>query len=394
MTKNTNNRAIKSILGLVEDLIVTGNVRLPNLYKVEAMADAIETDGLETPITVWQPEKDGPFHLLRGHRRRKGLLAFKARNPEGFETMFPGGKVPLELRVGITLEEANKLKVDHGNQLALSHPHEIQMAASMLFETGATEEDVAVALRGLFEVTKPFRGKNKDKVEELTQKLSEASPLEAVKLQKQINVCIKNFHRGRVQGLKKVWRLPEIVTQARFFQACGQRPEGVSPTEYLPRLTDGNVSTLLKAFEKDLKIVDDLGLAKHSRRNPGPDFYKAWDAICEEDQKPTSTTVRSKAMAGGKIRDSAATYNSVGFRAMCALHCGDNPDVGPAVKEADELLYTAELISKHEPELWESILVARNAVQQRMVAEARAQAEAQADAEGNVLDPDTGEVVA
>jgi ParB/Sulfiredoxin domain len=390
----TRNTGIRSILTTLAALTVAKNVRLPNRYNVEAMADDIATNGLDTPIMVWQPQgKTGPIEVIRGHRRRKGLLAFKASNPEGFAEMFPKG-IPCELRVGIDAKEAARLKVDHGNVLGLSDPHEIQMAASMLFDNGATELEVAVALRGLFEETKPMRGKNLLKVQALEAKLPGATALEAEEIRKGISKIVKAYHRGRVQILKTVWRCPEIVTQARFFRACGVRPEGVAATTYLPTVTTAQAKTLEKAFAKDLEIRDDrTGVSRYSKRLPGPNFAAAWEALCKEDQEETPDTPKKKALSGKAIRESAGGYNSVGFRAVCGLHCGDTPDVGQAVKEADELLYTAELVAKHDTSLWEAVVEARKVIEQRIIAEARAEAEAKAAAEGTTLDPETGEPV-
>ncbi len=390
MSSNTNRR-VRSIFVVLNNLTVGQNVRLPNLYKIEPLADDIEANGLDTPIMVWQPTKDGPFEVIRGHRRRRALLAFQERNPEGFAEKFPKG-VPCEFRVGIDRKEAARLKVDHGNVLALSHDHEIQMAASMLFDAGATEMDVAVALRGLFEGTKPMRGKNLLKVQALEAKLTDATALEASEIQKDINKIIKAYHRGRVQNLKNVWRCPKIVSDSRFFHACGQRPEGVESTVYLPRIGTSEVTALWKALEKDLAILDEkTSLARYTKRLPGPNFQAAWEELCQADQNRTPKGPRSKAMAGGKIRESAANYSSVGFRAICGLHCGDNPDIGPVVKESDELLYVAELVSKHDSSLWDAVVEASKVIEQKLIEEARNTAEASAKAG---VDVETGEPLA
>ncbi len=390
MSSNNTNRRVRSIFVTLDDLRTGENVRLPNLYKVEPLTDDIESVGLDTPIMVWQPTKD-KYEVVRGHRRRRALLAFRARNPKGYATMFPKG-IPCELRVGITSKEAARLKVDHGNVLVLSHDHEIQMAASMLFEAGASELDVAVALRGLFEASKPMRGKNLLKLQAFEAKLVEATALEGVEITKAMAKLIKAYHRGRVQNLKNVWRTPRIVTDARFFHACGQRPEGMSATIYLPKAGTSEVTALWKALEKDLAILDETtSIGRYSKRLPGPNFQAAWDALCKTDQEREPKGPRSKSMSGGKIRESATGYSSVGFRAICGLHCGDNPDVGPVVKESDELLYRAELVAKHDIALWEAVVEASKVIEQRLIQEARKMAEASAEAG---IDVETGEPVA
>jgi len=390
----TRNTGIRSILADLDTLTVGQNVRLPTLYQTEAMRDDIMQDGLTTPIMVWQPKgKDGPFEVIRGLRRFKGLKAFRSLDPQGFEARFAKG-IPLELRVGIDAKEALKLKVDHGNVVTLSDPHEVQMAASMLFDAGATELEVAVALRGLFEAIKPMRGKNLLKVQALEAKLPLATALEVEEIRRSINKIVKDYHRGRVQIRKTVWRCPEIVMQARFFRACGVRPEGVSATTYLPTVTTDQAKRLEKAFAKDLILVDDrTGVSRYSKRLPGPNFTTAWEALCKADQEETPDVPKKKALSGKIIRESSGGYNSVGFRAMCGLHCGDTPEVGAAVKEADELLYTAELVAKHDASLWEAVVEARKVIEGRIIAEARAEAEAKAAAEGVTLDQETGEVV-
>lgn len=388
---SNSNRRVRSLFVELGNLTVTENVRLPNLYKVEPLADDIEQNGLDTPIMVFQPVKDGPFEVIRGHRRRKALILFKSRNPEGFAAKFPKG-IPVELRVGIDAKEAARLKVDHGNVLALSHEHEIQMAASMLFDSGANEMEVAVALRGLFEASKPMRGKNLLKVQALEAKLSDATALEATAIQSEINKVVKAYHRGRVQNLKNVWRCPKIVTDARYFHACGQRPEGVETTVYLPKVGISEAKALWKALEKDLAILDETTMiSRYSKRLPGPNFQAAWEAVCKADQEREPKGPRSKAMSGGKIRESAGTYSSVGFRAICGLHCGDNPEVGPVVKESDELLYTAELVAKHDPSLWEAVVEARKVIEEKIIQEARDKAKASEEAG---IDVETGEPLA
>ena len=76
MSNNTNRR-VRSIFVALTDLTVGQNVRLPNLYKVEPLADDIEAVGLDTQIMVWQPTKD-TYEVVRGHRRTKALELFKA----------------------------------------------------------------------------------------------------------------------------------------------------------------------------------------------------------------------------------------------------------------------------------------------------------------------------
>lgn len=389
MSTNTNRR-VRSIFVSLASLTTGQNVRLPNLYKVEPLADDIEANGLDTQIMVWQPTKD-VTEIVRGHRRQKALELFFTRNPLGFAERFPKG-IPCELRVGIDAKEAARLKIDHGNVLALSHDHEIQMAASMLFDAGANEMDVAVALRGLFEGSKPMRGKNLLKVQAFEAKLVEATALEAVEIQKEINKLIKAYHRGRVQNLKNVWRCPKVVSDARFYHACNQRPEGVEATTYLPKAGTSEVTALWKALEKDLAILDETtSIGRYSKRLPGPNFQAAWEALCKTDQEREPKGPRSKSMSGSKIRESASGFSSVGFRALCGLHCGDNPDVGPVVKESDELLYTAELVAKHDAALWEAVVEARKVIEQKLIEEARAMAEASAAAG---VDVETGEPVA
>lgn len=391
----SRNASIRNIFVALHHILVGENVRLPTLYAVEAMASSIQQKGIETPLTAWQPVKNSDtFELLRGHRRYAGLTLFRQRDPEGFQTMFPKG-IPVEFRVGIDAKEAASLKVDHGNVLALSHPHEVQMAASMLLDAGCTEGEVANSLRGLFETQSPMRGKNLLRVQALEAKLDGATPLEAVEIEGAISKVVKDYHRGRVQILKTVWRCPVIVSQARFYRACGVRPDGVDATVYLPTISTADAKTLEKAFLKDQADKDArTGVSRYSKRLPGPNFTSAWEAVCLKDQEATTPDARAKALSGKVIRESAGAYNSVGFRAVCGLHCGDSPEAGAAVKEADELLYRAELVSKHEPELWSAVLEATKVIEQRIMAEARAEAEARAQAEGVILDKDTGEVIA
>ena len=138
-------------------------------------------------------------------------------------------------------------------------------------------------------------------------------------------------------------------------------------------------------------LDETTSIGRYSKRLPGPNFLAAWESLCQADQNRSPATVRSKAMAGGKIRESASKYSSVGFRAICGLHCGDNPDIEPVVRDSDELLYRAELVAKHDPGLWEAVVLASTKIESDLIAAARKVEEASID---SGVDVETGEPIA
>lgn len=70
----------------------TDNTRELNMGHVEALIESISAVGLITPLTT-----DEAGTLLAGAHRLEALRNLRAREPERFEVLFPGGVIPVRL---------------------------------------------------------------------------------------------------------------------------------------------------------------------------------------------------------------------------------------------------------------------------------------------------------
>ena len=349
------------------DLLVEANVRLPGNYQTEALCDDIAARGMTEHITVWQRAK-GQYVVLRGHRRLAAAQMLKARDLDVYKERFPDG-LPCEVISGIDANKALEYKVDHGNEVSLTNPHELQMCASMLFNAGKTEADVAVQLSGLMDRIYPMKAKAKAEITALRKVAAEAkTEKDKIIADNDVRKYVLNYRRGVVQGLHNAHRCPDIVMDALYFKATGEAPVSYTGKRALIKLTGTNVTTLFKAHKLDLEeLDDDKGVPRYSKKLPGPKFWEAWTKIEEqhsaEDKRRADGNAKPKAKSAAIMTEESQTkWTSVGFRSLSLYHAGDNSHAEKLAK-LDEIAYFAELVEGGNPEAWADMVATAKGIE-------------------------------
>lgn len=322
------------------ELVETLNTRLMASNQFEEMAQSIEDRGIDEPIQVWT-NGDGKLEILRGHRRYNGALLVSKRNPTRFKELFSKG-LPVIIRKDVTnAAEAALAKVDHGTVVTLRFRSERDRAVSILKDQSLTEEDICSRLEGLFAKFQTAVPSNKrDKLEELRK-----NPIGNAK---EIRKLIHETYKGQLQASIAVWKCPKIVSIClEHLEANEPLPKGIKCPA---KLTYGDVKKLSAAIEEDCKILDDKGMPKHSKGNPGPNFTGLWAEMLKAETKKDE--IRTKAMSSKDMQAqlTSGAWDSDGFKLLTMQHSGDKDVKG--LKAADEMLRLCELVKKHEPKAW------------------------------------------
>jgi hypothetical protein len=348
------------------DAIKAGrNVRLKSLMKIEELATDIHENGLITPLNIFEVSK-GEFMIVAGHRRHAACSQIANEEPLHFKTLFPNG-IPCNIVTGISLQEAEAMKVDHGNEVGLQDPMELQLCANILFGMGCTEKQVVIRLASLMDRIKPMKSDKKKKYltmladaelwkEKGNMKAYNEKIIEA-------NTFIFNNRRGMVQNLHKAFRCPNIVMAALFFKATHERPDkesgfSIPESEKLPMsLTYEDVTKLHKCFESDLLEVKD-GVSIYSKMIPGPLFQAKWAEIMKDyetkEAASESSTPRAKAMSADDLAKESKKWLSAGFQLLCKSHRKDEVDA-IRLNKSDRLCFVAETMSERAPDEWKAI---------------------------------------
>jgi hypothetical protein len=339
------------------DITVGVNVRLPNRYSIPNLAADIMQRGLITPILCWLTALK-VIEVLQGHRRLAAIKWIEQNNPAAFSKWFGKG-VPIIMVDGITADEALTMKVDHGNELSLSDPFELQMCANLLFQSNHTEEFVIIELASLMERLNPMKSDKSKELATMRVDLADAKEKKdatrAAKLEEGIVKLLFEYRRGMVQNLHNTFRCPDVVMAALYFKATGETPDGYAG-EYLPKLTTGQVTALWKAHKDDLEIRDGKGLPKYSKKLVGPNFREKWAQLIEAEKRVDSEpeTTRPKAMSAKDIDAEVkeGKWSSPFAHALCLHFLGNKQVEGLA--EMDTRSYQVELVAKHDPKAYES----------------------------------------
>lgn len=318
----------------LEDLHVGVNVRI-NLM-LDSLIPSIMQDGLHTPLMV-----NSDLKVIRGHRRELSLNSIKKSNPERFAELFPKG-IPVVQVTGATDVELAKLHVDQGNVLQLSDPFELQLASNMLFAVGMTEAEVANHLAGLIDVFAPMKPERRRELDKIRDTEGDIAYFREY----------ATLRRGYVQALRAAWQCPDVVMEALRYKATGILPDGKDEAD-MPRLTNAIVTKLSKTFGDDMGILNQNGVPKHSKIDPGPGFNAAWKDQVEKTIKNAGKekNIRAKAWGGTKILDQVKVLASLTLKALCLQHAGKDVNAS-AIIEADMEMYYFELIKKHDPDLF------------------------------------------
>ena len=355
------------------------NVRLPSLMKIQELMLDIMENGLQTPISVYKV--DGRYEVIQGHRRYTAIQALYKNDPKRFAELFPKG-IPCTIIEGVTYEEAQEMKVDHGNELSLTDPMELQLCANLLFSQGKGEKAVVTRLASLMDRMKPMKS---EKLKKYSAMLNDAKlwiekgdKAAAKEKTAEAEKFLFDYRRGMVQNLHNAYRCPNIVMAAMYFKAAGIRPASdaefaIPDKEILPDgITYQHVLSLWKAHEKDLTILEN-GVAKYSKRMPGPEFSAKWKTIVEELTKKaddTSETPRGKAMSAGEMETELkeSKWLSAGFQLLTRHHRKEKDVDFTRLQACDKVAYFAELLSVRAPKEWASALILAEAIEKEQVA--------------------------
>lgn len=332
------------------------NVRLQSRYNLPPLMEDIRANGLKTPISVYKVKDH--YVVLQGHRRLKAIALLKETDPSRFKELFGEGISCIVHDISDPKDIA-RFKVDHGNELALTDPFELQLCANFLFNAGFSEREVVVDLLGLMERISPMKPERRKAIEE-------------IKVQAEKEKELLQYRRGLVQNLRNAYRCPTIVMAALEHKATGEPVKGFD--EYLPKLSTSQVTKLWKGHEEDLKIKDeDSGKTIFNARRTGPKFREAWAKIVESSKKAEADkedgVVRDKAMSGkdmkAEIKDGKWLSE---FGQDITKHHTGNKTVGD-LTPLDHACYQAELVKYHNEKLWKQVTKAAKEIEDKLIAE-------------------------
>ena len=330
------------------------NTRLTASLDYEGMADSLEDRGMDEPIQAWKTD-EGSLEIVRGYRRFNGASILKSRNPKRFKELFPNG-IPVIIRKDITnASEAALAKVDHGTVVSLRFRSERDMAVAILKDEGCTEEEICARLEGLFaKFQTAVPSSKREKLAELKK--------DPVGNRVEIRKLVHETYKGQLQASIAVWKCPPRVAEClRHLEAKEPLPKGVKCPA---KLTYGDVKKLAKALEEDCKILDDGGVPKHSKGNPGPNFSRQWAETLKVVKKEGT---RAKAMSANAMQEQldSGAWDSEGFKLLTQQHSGKQDVKG--LKAADEKLYLVDLVVKHKPEVWKAFKAQALAIKQGVI---------------------------
>jgi len=335
-------------------------------------------NGLRTNLVV-QLQDDGKYLTLQGHRRGLSLEAFAKRNPGLFKSRFPDGIPCNVVPDGI---DPTPYLIDHGNQLPLRDPYELQLCADRLYAQGHTEKSVANEMHSLFtRVIGGLKGKRRDKVKELDTVIAKAkadkdfTTLPKAEADKATEIAA--HHRGTCQHLKNVWRSPDCVRHAMVFKATGEVPQGAETP--LPSLTVAQVTELVKALDVDVRDVS----GEYSKALPGPAFNTAWQKIVAAAVKKASepTTVATKSVSSKDIKSTGEALSSQGLKRLCDK-LSDSTD-RTDITDIDKDLFALELVKKHDNGLYKKVIKRGDEILKQKQKAGKAEAEAKLEAEAD-----------
>lgn len=365
---------IKEFIKVALSTIFAGqNVRLPGLAHTDELYEDIKANGLKEPPWVFSTGEN-LYEMIRGHLRLICLDRLESDEPARFLELFPKSEIEVVLLTDLTYEQAQIEKIDHGNENPLINTMEAQMCATLLFNAGLTESQVATQLAGLMNRIKPMKADKRKELDLLKKDVvtyRETGRFDDIpEKERQIAQLQLDYRKGWIQNMKAIWRCPNIVMATMWLKATGVRnwteslDIEIADEVYLPsRLqVDQAKNKLWPAFKKDLAISVN-GACPYNKRVPGPNFNEAWDTICtkSKEKEDAPETVRAKAYSKEELKTHSENFDSQGFKLLCEAH-RRNPEVDPnRLKELDKIAYFAELVCERSGDEWtEFVALAKN----------------------------------
>ena len=359
------------------DKIIEGrNVRLPQNMNIVELAMDIAANGLNKRpevITV----KNGNVEIITGHRRIRAVKWLQVNDPVAYATHFKNNMVEVEVLQGISYEQAQFLKIDHGNEQPL-RGLELQNCANMLFDYELSEKQVVVRLATLLDTVMPMKANKRKKLDELRTQLEQliavnADPKLVAAKDAEIITFIFEYRRGAVQNLHNVYRCPEIVMAALYFKETGDHPDGFEKSVLPARITTADCTKLYKAFTADLEEVDANGARKFNKVQPGPVFDAKWKEVLADSQEKEDAKPGDRAKSKSHkdlVAEAKSKWNSTGFQLLTRYHANEEIEVS-MLKQEDALLFIAEIISERAPEEWADIVKLSKGLVKEVAAETK-----------------------
>jgi hypothetical protein len=288
---------------------------------IRELSDNIEEVGaLIAPIWV-----GFDLETLRGHCRRLALIAWRDRDPEGFERSFPGGKIPSYVAPeGTGRAILDSLKQDDNDKgEILSTAYECQRSANMIFRHGGKEGDVAVKLDRLIGRTSKRSSVESDikdqlkKVDLALETCAEGPEREDLKEER--HRLTKLNRRGQVQKLHYGFNLAKILNPLFEYTITGEVPEGYTGPIFKIEPMTTKVQTLHKAYTDDLKEKDDDGLPLYSINKLGPKTTALMAKWAKAHAEPKSKKQAKRAMSAKQLEDEIKARSSRVFRLILKM---------------------------------------------------------------------------
>ena len=361
---------------LLDKIIEGRNVRLPQNMNIVELAMDIAANGLNKRpevITV----KNGNVEIITGHRRIRAVKWLQVNDPVAYATHFKNNMVEVEVLQGISYEQAQFLKIDHGNEQPL-RGLELQNCANMLFDYELSEKQVVVRLATLLDTVMPMKANKRKKLDELRTQLEQliavnADPKLVAAKDAEIITFIFEYRRGAVQNLHNVYRCPEIVMAALYFKETGDHPDGFEKSVLPARITTADCTKLYKAFTADLEEVDANGARKFNKVQPGPVFDAKWKEVLADSQEKVDAKPGDRQKSKSHkdlVAEAKSKWNSTGFQLLTRYHASEEIEVS-ILKQEDALLFIAEIISERAPEEWADIVKLSKGLVKEVAAETK-----------------------
>lgn len=338
-----------------EDVILGANPRLPERLHLEPLAESIRQDGLlQRPLVARIGDE---YIMIAGHRR---WMAIRLLSDDEHKRLFPQG-IPVIVRTGLTRDEVERAKVDHGNMIDLSCKAEVYLAAEILLRAGATEKEVATTLTSLLDRVFPLRASARRKLQDLDAKILEARGKARSNLCKERDDFYASYRRGVVQELHNVFRAPSLVRAAFIFKDTGVKPEGFEKVTLPQNITTAQIRKCFEAHQQDMR---DKPL-EYTKDAPGPMFLNRWQEIIASEEGEESPTKRRKSLSAKAMMDlitDGVVSSKVGK--LVVSRCAG--DAVEGLDAFDSIARCAELVSAHDADLWRKVTASARRIEEQI----------------------------
>jgi hypothetical protein len=325
-----------------------------------------------------------------GHTRDLTIRKILARDPDRFAELFSEG-IPAIVHEGLTDLEKVKMTLDDGNKFPLQNNLEVYRAAKEFWDKGASETEAAVQLSGLLMRVSGADPKKKAEIDAARACVAEAKAAGLTTILEKEEAALRKMlqetHRGKIQPMFQVYRMPSCVEHSYIAKFANELPEGAADTTPTT-ITNGQIAGLFKKFNEDLEITDDKNRPVFSKENPGPKFKDAWTAFCTKAaEKGDKGEKRAKSMSHSDIVKGAKDFQSAGMVLVSQHHAGIEVS---GLQDADALLYAAELVSEGDKALWKKVRKRADELHKERVAAEEAKAASESvEAEASVSEDET-----